>query len=139
LCLDFDGVLHSYVSGWRGPVFIPDPPVPGAMAFLVAAVQHFDVQIFSSRSHEPGGIEAMQAWVAYWIDKELGWNQEQAFPNLRSATNFVANRIKFPVEKPPAFVTLDDRALTFTGEWPSMETLLAFKPWNVPHDPARPA
>jgi hypothetical protein len=29
LCLDFDGVLHSYTSGWKGAAVIPDPPVPG--------------------------------------------------------------------------------------------------------------
>ena len=39
-------------------------------------------------------------------------------------------RQKFPETKPPAFVGIDDRVLTFEGEWPSMEQLLAFKPWN---------
>ena len=66
LCLDFDGVLNSYTSGWRGANFIPDPPVPGAMAFLVEAVQSFSVCIFSSRSHQEGGISAMIAWLDYW-------------------------------------------------------------------------
>jgi len=40
------------------------------------------------------------------------------------------NNVKFPQEKPPAMVSLDDRAITFTGEWPSMISLIAFKPWN---------
>ena len=61
LCVDFDGVIHSYASGWKGADAIPDPPVPGAMEFLREALRHFRVSIFSSRSNQPGGIAAMQA------------------------------------------------------------------------------
>lgn len=49
LCLDFDGVIHSYASGWKGANVIHDPPVPGAIAFLREAVQSFRVAIFSGR------------------------------------------------------------------------------------------
>ena len=34
ICVDFDGVIHSYKSGWRGVAVIPDPPVPGAIEWL---------------------------------------------------------------------------------------------------------
>ena len=33
---DFDGVIHSYTSGWKGTTEIPDPPVPG----IQEAIEH---------------------------------------------------------------------------------------------------
>lgn len=63
LCLDFDGVLHSYTSGWKGADVIPDPPTDGAMRFLYDAADHFKLAIFSSRSHQSGGKAAMKAWL----------------------------------------------------------------------------
>lgn len=119
LCLDFDGVLHSYTSGWKGAVNIPDIPVPGAMQFLYHAVvfSPFDVYIFSSRTNQPGGMQAMIKWVEFWAAKDLKdaeWT----------------DAIFWPTFKPSAMVTIDDRAITFTGKWPSFESLLAFKPWN---------
>lgn len=123
LCLDFDGVVHSYTSGWQGPVTIADPPVPGALKFIAEALEHFRVAIFSTRSNHPGGISAMNAWLGYWsVDKEHGMPED--------FDHGIWGSIEWPVEKPPALVTLDDRAITFTGEWPSIETLMNFKPWN---------
>lgn len=121
LCLDFDGVLHSYTSGWQGADKIPDPPVPGAIAFLREAVEHFSVHIFSSRSHQRGGIEAMARWIGFWGTKErLSDDEELAW----------MGELKFPTVKPPAMITIDDRAITFEGLWPNMDVLLNFKPWN---------
>jgi hypothetical protein len=122
LCLDFDGVLHSYTSGWRGADIIPDPPVPGALPFLLEAVQHFTVAIFSSRSNQEGGLRAMREWLGYWsVDPEHGLppDTDLSFFGL----------IQWPTEKPPAFLTIDDRALCFDGTWPAIETLKAFQPW----------
>lgn len=115
LCLDFDGVCHMYTSGWKGAAVIPDPAVPGLERFLRSTLEHFEVAIFSSRSHQDGGVEAMHDF----FDKYCG-------EKLRKC-------LQFPLEKPPAMVGIDDRVITFRGEWPSVEELLAFKPWT--HNP----
>ncbi len=125
LCLDFDGVIHSYSSGWKGSTEIPDPPVPGALQFIAAAMEHFTVAIFSSRSHQGRGIEAMIEWLGYWsVDPVHGMPGD--FDHARWSA------IEWPKEKPPAMVTIDDRALTFSGNWADYNPaeLLAFKPWN---------
>jgi hypothetical protein len=121
LCLDFDGVIHSYTSGWQGADVISDEPVPGAIEFLEAALEHFDVCILSSRSHQSGGIGAMHGWLAQWTAQMVNgrpWIPEWVF------------QIRLVTEKPPAHVTIDDRGWAFKGEWPSFEELKVFKPWN---------
>lgn len=121
LCLDFDGVIHSYTSGWKGADVIPDPPVPGAIAFLREAVKRFRVAIFSSRSGQPGGQQAMREWLGRWqIEHRESDHEDLSWCGL----------IEWPTEKPAALVTIDDRALTFDGTWPSLDALAAFKPWN---------
>jgi hypothetical protein len=42
LAIDFDGVLHSYKSGWKGAKNIPGPPVDGAIEWLSDLVSHGD-------------------------------------------------------------------------------------------------
>lgn len=146
LCLDFDGVLHSYTSGWKGASRIPDPPVPGALEFVVGALDRFQVAILSSRSHQWGGRRAMKRWLHDHLialgepDKDVPewWGNYVAAGNLmnpwyveaEASAKRVIKAVQWPLFKPPATVTIDDRALTFTGEWPALETLGGFKPWN---------
>jgi hypothetical protein len=118
LCLDFDGVLHSYTSGWTLIDQIKDPPVPGAMDFLLSASQHFQIHVFSSRSKDPRGLNAMNTWLEGHIKSRFG-----GIPGW-------FDDIRWPTDKPAAHITLDDRALTFTGKWPHPQQLLNFKPWN---------
>jgi len=121
LCLDFDGVCHSYTSGWQGADIISDDAVPGLFEFLEQAAPHFDIQVFSSRSHQPGGIKAMQIWFdeqhKKWLENDGRQGLEEAVP------------ISFPTAKPSALVSIDDRAITFNGQWPDMDFLKNFKPW----------
>lgn len=120
LLLDFDGVCHSYTSGWKGADVILDPPVPGLFEFLEAAALHFDVQIYSSRSGQPGGREAMLDWFLHHGD---AWAREN---DLKSGPLVPT----FPESKPPAFLTIDDRAICFQGVWPDPGELRKFQPWN---------
>lgn len=124
LVLDFDGVIHSYTSGWKGADKIPDPPVDGALPALLNLMNHFEVHILSSRSRQKGGIAAMRYWLMMALCDECHFSQEEAHQT--------ANRIQWSTEKPAAFLTIDDRAICFDGNWSAMtpETLLAFKPWN---------
>ena len=92
LVLDFDGVIHSYTSGWKGVDCIPDPPVDGAFEFIASALEHFDVAIYSSRSKSADGRKAMQTWFRrYQLPVD------------------VFNLLQFPTTKPPAWITIDDR------------------------------
>jgi hypothetical protein len=122
LCVDFDGVIHSYTTPWKGIDVIPDPPVPGALQWLAKATEYFVVTIYSSRSMTPDGINAMIVWMERHAQDE--------FHHVRAALR----QVVYAAEKPAAFLTIDDRALTFNGNWsaPELEPgkLLKFRPWN---------
>lgn len=123
LCVDFDGVIHAYTSKWTDAETISDGAVPGALKWLCDAIDVFDVQIYSSRSKSPGGVVAMRVWLHKQAQAE--------WPEGPRADNLVG-RIKFAFEKPAAFLTIDDRAICFDGDWSQLvpEHLLNFKPWN---------
>ena len=81
-----------------------------------------DVQIYSSRSSQSGGVEAMR-------DALCRWEQEH-FDGL--APGCIVPLLSFPVSKPAAFLTIDDRAVCFEGDFSAIDAaeLAAFKPWN---------
>lgn len=76
LCLDFDGVIHSYTSGWKGADVIPDAPVADAMRFIWDATDHFRVAIYSSRSGQRGGIRAMRSWLHEALSRCVVFRQD---------------------------------------------------------------
>jgi hypothetical protein len=153
LVLDFDGVIHSYTSGWKGAAVIPDPPVPGALEFIVGALDRFEVHILSSRSHQRGGRNAMKRWLRdalmyqggcnpqggqfdfqipeWWSDFIAEHSAMEPWPHeARNSANLVVKTIKWPTRKPAALFTIDDRAHQFTGDWPTFDAIANFKPWN---------
>lgn len=106
---DFDGVIHSYKSGWKGETVIPDPPVPG-IAEAIRDIRHagYDVVIVSTRCATDEGMESVKRWLS----------------NNHIEVDAVMK------EKPPAIVYIDDRAICFNGD-PStlLSTIKSFKPW----------
>jgi hypothetical protein len=133
LCLDFDGVIHSYKSGWKGPRNIPDNPVPGMLEFIAdfiwkhcehpesmdcfqnACGEHpeWELHIYSSRSKYWFAKLAMKNWMV-----KHGFDQRYF------------DVIKFPSKKPPATLTIDDRVICFNGKPPDFNDIINFKPWN---------
>jgi hypothetical protein len=118
LCIDFDGVIHGYSKGWQdGSIY--DPIVPGFLPWAEQAQKQFRLVIYSSRSASEAGRLAMGNWLAEQLRR---WHGEPI-------------AFEMAAEKPPAFLTIDDRAICFQGNWMAPElhfdALRAFKPWNA--------
>lgn len=107
--LDFDGVIHSYTSGWKGIDVIPDEPVEGMREEIARIREEYKVFVVSTRCNELKGIQAI---CDYLVKHDIQVDSVQ-------------------LEKPPAFVTVDDRAITFTGESKGLlERINNFKVWT---------
>ncbi len=111
---DFDGVIHSYQSGWKGAGEIPDPVVPG----IVEAIDElraggYRVVVVSTRCADPAGKAAVEDYLT----------------ENRIAVDGVM------AEKPPALCYVDDRAICFRGNaWRLVDQIKGFKSWV--EDPA---
>jgi hypothetical protein len=139
LCLDFDGVVSNYASGWAEPHIILDPPTVDpetgetAIQAILRYMEDFCVCINSSRLNRLNG----DAYVAIINMTAMArWLIEHGFPAERIRTfadyqpdGLFDDMLNLVRTKPPASITLDDRAITFDGRWPSTETLKAFQPW----------
>lgn len=131
LC-DFDGVLSTYESGWKGLTNIPDPPVQGALEFIRNCFElGYDFGIYSMRTANDDylddagygdyhfspdryrGIEAVKSWLLHWgLEEDL------------------VDRIKFPFGKPHFIVYIDDLAVRYGGgDFPDLTNPSLFTSW----------
>lgn len=98
VAIDFDGVLHPYTKGWTGSVPDDEGPIPGAAATLIALrAAGYKIIVFSTRADHHEGLVGIQEWLNKW----------DLFMFVSRVTH----------EKPPAVAYIDDRAVSFTGDW----------------------
>ena len=134
LCIDFDGVIHSYEKGWQGGVIYGDA-TPGFFQWAEGAGKKFELVVYSSRSKDDSGILDMRMWLSTKA-REAGLHDTPSDDGSLRLLNAKAANVtvlKFAHEKPAAWLTIDDRAVQFRGDWtdPQLEpdAMLAFKPW----------
>lgn len=113
IAIDFDGVLSAY-TGWKGYGAPLDPPVEGAFQ----AIRDYQdaglkVTIYTTRADSIESISRIERWLT-----------QHGMEHRRS------DKIEITNKKPPAILYLDDRAYLFTGIFPTIEEIKAFKTWQ---------
>lgn len=109
---DFDGVIHSYTSGWQGVDVIPDEPVEGIENALKEIHEAgYEIAVVSTRCSAVVGAKAVAEWL-----------------NKYGLAQYIDKICK---EKPPAIVYIDDRAICFDGRPEKLLSKIeSFVPWN---------
>lgn len=111
VAVDFDGVLHSYITPWVSADVIPDPPVEGAIEWLNEISKDFVVVIHTTRGATLAGRIAVRKYL-----EEHGFKEG----HIVEVTNV----------KQPALVYVDDRAWRFEGRFPDRQEIHNARPWN---------
>lgn len=117
--VDFDGVINSYRSGWKGDEVIPDPPVTGMReAIKSLREQGFEVVVCSSRAMTKPGHDAIHCYL-----KKNGIEVD----GITS-------------EKTPSVAIVDDRAICFDGDAEGLvDKVKNLKPWYAQEKKVPPA
>ena len=114
VAIDFDGVIHSYASGFQGLTNLPDPPVRGAFDFIRLLLgQGYDVAIYTTRAVQNEGADAVRSWLLHHGLEEK-----------------IVNKIDIVGHKPIAIMYIDDRGWCFTGKFPTLQDVENFRPWT---------
>ncbi len=103
LLIDLDGVLNTYTGGYQQD-YIP-PMANGVKEFLESLQDKFDLKLFTTRP-----AHLAQKWIE---DNQI----QHLFSEVTDT-------------KRPAWLLIDDRCLTFDGNFENLAMQIAeFKPW----------
>ena len=106
---DFDGVIHSYCSGWKGKTVILTRRVQDREA-INNIRKLYRVVVVSTRCDTTDGIMVVKEYLAKY--------------------DIVVDDVM--KEKPPAIVYIDDRAICFDGNPHGLlDKITAFEPWTA--------
>ncbi|MDR1232158.1 MAG: hypothetical protein LBK61_12265 [Spirochaetaceae bacterium] len=119
VAVDFDGVINSYKSGWKGPTETDEPVVGAAHALRELFELGHKIIVFSTRANTPEGEKTIRDYIMEITE-----------------TPEIYNSIEITDRKPVADVYIDDRAIPFAGDWKEiLKQIDEFKPWT---EQARP-
>ena len=122
ICIDFDGVIHSYEHGWRnGEIY--GTVTPGFFEWADRMKDAFKLVVYSSRSKDMDMRGKMYQWMQTMVAR---------WANFDGHSTLNIDDFEFAHEKPSAFMTIDDRCICFDGDWSKItaERIFNFKPWN---------
>jgi hypothetical protein len=117
---DFNGVIHDHRDRVKGSCCADDPDIPGAIDWLKATSEKFDIVLVSASFARAEFVSSAKVWLA-----AKGIPREWLVPVYPGR-----NRITLTPFKPPCLLFVDDRAFFFQGRFPTVKEIETFKPWN---------
>lgn len=110
ISFDFDGVIHSYKSGWQGAEVIPDPIVPGIDKVINDLREAgYYIVVVTTRCSSSAARAAIRKYLE---DNNI---QVDGITSI----------------KEPCLVHIDDRTICFNGQTDGLvEQIKNFKPWH---------
>jgi len=118
--VDFNGVIHDHRDGARGFAEAGSPEIPGAIDWLRAISEEFAVVLVSASFARSPSVHAARSWL-----------ESKGIPRAWTSPVLVGMpRIAMSPFKPACVMFIDDRAFHFCGQFPTVDEIRSFKPWN---------
>lgn len=103
IVFDFDGVIHSFTSGWVRQDIIPDEPVEGIRDIIRGLKEYgYVITVQSSRAYSEEGINAIKEYMDHF---DIPYDE-------------------IVYEKLPAMLYIDDRGYRFDGNIDKLKDFL---------------